>query len=245
MPGWSTSPSTLPLPRQMGVGRSGSSTRSIGSSAAGRCTRTPDVEGITYVWKGSFRHADSLSNDGVLQPAASSDDAGSGRAFRANHPMMQPMEFLQLWILRHAKPATGIRSVQFIKRAASGRLLQVIGPMVSAELFARTRPPLRCRPALGTEYPAFPSGRGGLSVPDEGLVVARIKLSTGDAVKIHEEPELGCGQRSERADPGRLPLDFNSRVWLVEEENESQMDAAVMVLRRRRDVESRRRTERS
>src|SRR5579864_5107120 len=29
-----------------------------------------DIEGITYVWRGTFRHADSLGNNGVLHPGA-------------------------------------------------------------------------------------------------------------------------------------------------------------------------------
>src|SRR5690349_22545237 len=58
-----------------------------------------DVEGITYVWKGTFRHADSLGNNGILHPGAVQlMTLGSGAEHsEQNGSKTEPMEFLQLW----------------------------------------------------------------------------------------------------------------------------------------------------
>ena len=57
-----------------------------------------DVEGITYVCKGTFRHADSLGNDGILRPGGIQlMTLGSGADHsEQNGSQTEPMEFLQL-----------------------------------------------------------------------------------------------------------------------------------------------------
>ena len=55
-----------------------------------------DIEGITYVWKGSFRHADSLGNDGILQPGgvqvmtlgAGADHSDGMRIIHEQYPLI-------------------------------------------------------------------------------------------------------------------------------------------------------------
>ncbi|MBI4320196.1 MAG: pirin family protein, partial [Chloroflexi bacterium] len=59
-----------------------------------------DVEGITYVVSGTFEHADSLGNGGVL-PAGSAQrmTLGSGAWHsERNHSKIEPMQFIQMWI---------------------------------------------------------------------------------------------------------------------------------------------------
>src|SRR5438552_746909 len=89
-----------------------------------------DIEGITYVWKGSFRHADSLGNDGILQPGGvqvMTLGAGADHS-EQNASRTEPMEFLQLWILPDTPGLPpGIQQRQFSKEERAGRLLQVIG----------------------------------------------------------------------------------------------------------------------
>jgi redox-sensitive bicupin YhaK (pirin superfamily) len=155
-----------------------------------------DVEGITYVWKGSFRHADSLGNDGILQPGGVQVmTLGSGAEHsEQNASKTEPMEFLQLWILPDtASLPPSIQQRQFTKEQRTGRLLQVIGPDEDA---------LKVRQDAAAVYVAalpsgsqvshgFPSGRGGyLYLIEGGLTVGAEQLSTGDAVKIREEPDL-------------------------------------------------------
>jgi len=155
-----------------------------------------DIEGITYVWKGSFRHADSLGNDGILQPGGVQlMTLGSGAEHsEQNASRTEPMEFLQLWILPDAPGLPpGTQQRQFSKEERSGRLLQVIGPDAdalkvrqdAAAVYVAALPP-------GTEVShAFSAGRGGYLYLIEGnLVAGQDQLSTGDAVKIREEPAL-------------------------------------------------------
>src|SRR3982074_2041313 len=75
-------------PRQMGVGPL-------------RVFHHDDVEGITYVWKGTFRHADSLGNEGILHPGGVQlMTLGSGAEHsEQNGSKAEPIELLQLWIL--------------------------------------------------------------------------------------------------------------------------------------------------
>ncbi len=180
-----------------------------------------DVEGITYVWKGSFRHADSLGNDGVLQPGGVQlMTLGSGALHsEQNASRTEPMEFLQLWILPDTPSLPpGVQQRQFTKEQRTGRLLQVIGPEADALTVHQDAAAVYVA-ALpsGTEVShGFPSGRGGYLYLIEGnLVVGQDQLSTGDAVKIREEPEL----RLRAAQPSELilvdvPLDFKPvGVW--------------------------------
>src|SRR3989441_11718917 len=60
-----------------------------------------DVEGITYVWKGTFRHADSLGNDGILHPGGVQlmTLGSAAEHSEQNGSATEPMEFFQPWIL--------------------------------------------------------------------------------------------------------------------------------------------------
>ncbi|MDQ6714452.1 MAG: pirin family protein, partial [Candidatus Dormibacteraeota bacterium] len=89
-------------PRQMGVGplRVFNHDR-LAPGAIWPMHPHADVEGITYVWKGTFGHADSLGNDGILHPGGVQlMTLGSGAEHsEQNGSKTEPMEFLQLWIL--------------------------------------------------------------------------------------------------------------------------------------------------
>jgi redox-sensitive bicupin YhaK (pirin superfamily) len=180
-----------------------------------------DVEGITYVWKGSFRHADSLGHDGVLQPGGVQlMTLGSGAEHsEQNASKTEPMEFLQLWILPDTPGLPpGIQQRQFTKEQRTGRLLQVIGPDPDA-LKVRQDAAAVYVAALptGTEVAhAFPAGRGGYLYLIEGkLTLGQDELATGDAIKIRAEPEL----RLRATQPSELilvdvPLDYKPvGVW--------------------------------
>ena len=90
-----------------------------------------DVEGLTYVVEGSFRHADSLGNDGVLSPGSVQRmTLGSGAEHsEQNNSTTEPMRFLQLWILpdrANLPPSAEQRA--WTKEDHRDRLHQVIGP---------------------------------------------------------------------------------------------------------------------
>src|ERR1700675_1824764 len=184
-------------PRQMGVGplRVFNHDR-LAPGAVWPMHPHADVEGITYVWKGSFRHADSLGNDGILQPGGVQlMTLGSGALHsEQNASSSEAMEFLQLWILPDTPGLPpGIQQRQFSKDQRTDRLLQVIGPDAGA-LKVRQDAAAVYVAALpaGTEVShAFPSGHGGyLYVMEGNLAAGQDQPAIGDAMKIRGEPQL-------------------------------------------------------
>jgi redox-sensitive bicupin YhaK (pirin superfamily) len=184
-------------PRQMGVGplRVFNHDR-LAPGAAWPMHPHADVEGITYVWKGTFRHADSLGNDGTLEPGGVQlMTLGSGAEHsEQNASRTEPMEFLQLWILPdRAALAPTVQQRQFTKAQRSDRLLQVIGPDGGDVLLVHQKAAVYVAAlAAGSEVVHdFGAGRGGYLYLIEGrLRAGSERLSTGDALKIFEEPQL-------------------------------------------------------
>jgi redox-sensitive bicupin YhaK (pirin superfamily) len=60
-----------------------------------------DIEGITYVAEGTFEHADSRGNGGILPPGSvQRATLGSGLEHsEGNHSKTEPMRFIQMWII--------------------------------------------------------------------------------------------------------------------------------------------------
>jgi redox-sensitive bicupin YhaK (pirin superfamily) len=60
-----------------------------------------DIEGITYVAEGTFEHADSRGNGGILHPGAvQRATLGSGMQHsERNASKTEPMRFIQMWIM--------------------------------------------------------------------------------------------------------------------------------------------------
>ncbi|HJV05565.1 MAG TPA: pirin family protein, partial [Actinomycetota bacterium] len=61
-----------------------------------------DIEGLTYVVEGTFRHADDLGGDYELLPAGSAQrmTLGSGAWHsEQNASETEPMRFIQMWII--------------------------------------------------------------------------------------------------------------------------------------------------
>ena len=90
-----------------------------------------DIEGITYVVSGEFEHADSLGNDGVLEPGGVQRmRLGSGAEHsERNHSRTEPMEFIQMWILpsqRGLEPS--IEQRQYTLADRTDRLLRFLKP---------------------------------------------------------------------------------------------------------------------
>jgi len=74
-----------------------------------------DIEGITYVAEGTFEHADSRGNGGILPPGSvqrATLGAGMQHSER-NGSKTEPMRFIQLWIMparRSLEPSVEQRS---------------------------------------------------------------------------------------------------------------------------------------
>lgn len=159
-----------------------------------------DVEGLTYVVEGLFRHEDNLGNDGVI-PAGSVQrmTLGSGAWHsEQNASETEPMRFIQLWILPHTPGLSpSCEQKVFDEEDRTGRLLEAFSPDPDTEgirIFGDGRVFISRLPAgEGAEH-RFEEGRGGyLYVIEGSLTVEGERLETGDALKILEEPGVRLG----------------------------------------------------
>jgi redox-sensitive bicupin YhaK (pirin superfamily) len=155
-----------------------------------------DVEGITYVWKGTFRHADSLGNDGILHPGGVQlMTLGSGAEHsEQNGSETEPMEFLQLWILPDTPSLSpSLQQRPFTKEERTDRLLKVIGPAAGDPVRVHQDAAVyvgRLSPGTAVAHD-FGPGRGGYLYLIEGRArVGTEELAVGDAVKIQDESAL-------------------------------------------------------
>ena len=157
-----------------------------------------DIEGLTYVAGGTFRHEDSIGTGGVL-PAGSVQrmTLGSGALHsEQNASETEPMRFIQLWVL----PDTASLSPSAEQRAWSkddhrDRLHHVMGPRGSGDdvvtihqdasvYVGLLSPGTRVVHELGAGRGAYAYVIGGEASLDGE------RLSTGDAVRATDEGTL-------------------------------------------------------
>ena len=90
-----------------------------------------DIEGVTYVAEGTFEHADSRGNGGILAPG-SVQRATLGHGMEhseGNRSRTEPMRFIQMWIIpqeRGLEPSVEQRT--FSDEARRGGWLPVLVP---------------------------------------------------------------------------------------------------------------------
>ncbi|MGH2710037.1 MAG: pirin family protein [Actinomycetota bacterium] len=155
-----------------------------------------DIEGLTYVVEGTFKHEDDQGNDGVL-PAGSVQRMTLGRGAwhsEQNGSETEPMRFIQMWILpdQLGLPPSVEQRV-FTTEQRTDRLLEVISPESGDAIKVHKNASVHvARLNRGTEVKhSFGADRGGYLYLIEGaLTVNDEKLATGDAVKISDEPDL-------------------------------------------------------
>ena len=155
-----------------------------------------DIEGLTYVVEGTFRHEDDHGGDGVL-PAGSVQrmTLGSG-AYHSeqNGSETEPMRFIQMWIIpaqRGLKPE--VEQKVFTKEQRTDRLLEVIsGEGGDAVLVHRDTRVFVSSLNDGSQVEhAFRPGHGAyLYVISGSIALNDEKLSTGDAAKIGGEDRI-------------------------------------------------------
>jgi quercetin 2,3-dioxygenase len=159
-----------------------------------------DIEGLTYVVEGTFRHEDDQGNDGVL-PAGSVQRMTLGRGAwhsEQNGSETEPMRFIQMWIMpsqRGLPPE--VEQKTFTEEDRTDRLLQVISPdgggdpvKVHRDVWVYVS---RMSPSSELSH-AFGDGRGAyLYVISGNAAVNDEKLGTGDAVKVRDERALLIG----------------------------------------------------
>ncbi|HZD18662.1 MAG TPA: pirin family protein [Actinomycetota bacterium] len=153
-----------------------------------------DIEGLTYVVEGSFRHQDDVGGPPGPLPAGSVQRMTLGRGAwhsEQNASETEPMRFIQMWILpRERGLEPGVEQKVFTTEDRTDRLLRVIsGDGEEAVLVHQDAHVLVSRLNDGSvvEHP-LPAGRGGYLYVIEGTVdVNDRKMETGSAAQISDE----------------------------------------------------------
>jgi len=184
-----------------------------------------DIESLTYVVEGHFLHADSLGNDGRLEPGAAQVMTFSHRGdlhSEKNASRDEPMRFIQFWILPSTRDLeTRVQQRQYTIEDRTDRWLQIMGPAGTdgLDLAQDARALVAYLTDRGTLEHAFAPGRGGYVYVIDGRVeLDGDLLRTGDAAKI-----TGAAALTLRTDLAAelilidVPLDFGAiGVWAGE-----------------------------
>jgi quercetin 2,3-dioxygenase len=153
-----------------------------------------DIESLTYVVEGHFVHADSLGNDGRLEPGAAQVMAFSGRGDQhseRNGSAREPMRFIQFWILPSVSALeSSVQQHQYGVADRADRWLQIMGPAGEDGLdLAQDARVFVSRLQTSGLASSVGQGRGGyLYVIDGTLSTGKDDLGAWDAIKI-EGPE--------------------------------------------------------
>jgi len=160
-----------------------------------------DIEGLTYVVEGTFKHADSLGNDGVL-PAGSVQrmTLGSG-AYHSeqNGSQTEPIRFIQMWIMpaeRGLPPS--VEQKAFTREDRANVLLPVITPDGSSGVRVHQDASVyvsRLEEGRSLEH-EFAPGFGAYFFLIEGEAELNGEtLMAGDAARVRDEERLAIRSR--------------------------------------------------
>ena len=165
-----------------------------------------DIEGLTYVVEGLFRHEDNVGGSPGPLPAGSVQrmTLGSGAWHsEQNASETEPLRFIQIWILPDtADLPPEVEQRMFTREDRANRLLKVIGPEGGDAVKVHQNAAVHVAALVpGTEVGhALDEGRGAYVYLIEGAAsLEGEQLSTGDAAKVTDEPEvrIRASQRSE------------------------------------------------
>jgi redox-sensitive bicupin YhaK (pirin superfamily) len=158
-----------------------------------------DIEGLTYVVEGTFKHADNLGRDDQLMvlPAGSVQrmTLGSGAWHsEQNASDTEPLRFIQMWIIpRERGLEPSVEQRVFTKEDRTDRLRKVVsGDGGNAVLVHQDAAVFVSALTEGTAVSHdFSPGRGAYLYLIGGAVgLNDEKLATGDAAKITDEAKL-------------------------------------------------------
>lgn len=162
-----------------------------------------DIEGLTYVVEGMFRHQDDVGGAPGPLPAGSVQrmTLGSGALHsEQNASQTEPMRFIQIWIMPAERGlAPGVEQKVFTQADRANLLLRAIsgdgGDAVlvhqDAHVFVS-----HLDPAMTVSHPLV-DGRGVYLYVIEGdVTVNGEQMATGDAAEIEREPEVAIGATS-------------------------------------------------
>jgi redox-sensitive bicupin YhaK (pirin superfamily) len=156
-----------------------------------------DVEGLTYVVEGSFRHQDSVGGPPGPLPAGAVQrmTLGSGALHsEQNASPDEPMRFIQIWILPDtADLEPEVEQQVFTRQDRSGRLLKVMGPEGGDVVLIHQDAGVHVAAlAAGDEVThQLGPGRGAYVYLIDGQ--ARLDgqpVAGGDAAKVTDQPSL-------------------------------------------------------
>ena len=162
-----------------------------------------DIEGLTYVVEGMFRHQDDVGGAPGPLPAGSVQrmTLGSGALHsEQNASQTEPMRFIQIWIMPAERGlAPGVEQKVFTQADRANLLLRAIsgdgGDAVlvhqDAHVFVS-----HLDPAVTVSHPLV-DGRGVYLYVIEGdVTVNGEQMATGDAAEIEREPEVAIAATS-------------------------------------------------
>jgi redox-sensitive bicupin YhaK (pirin superfamily) len=157
-----------------------------------------DIEGLTYVVEGSFRHQDDVGGPPGPLPAGSVQrmTLGSGAWHsEQNASPTDPMRFIQMWIVPNERGLEpGVEQKVFTVADRTDRLLTVIsGDDGDAVLVHQDAHVLVSRLTSDVAvHHEIAGGRGAyLYVIDGQAVVGNERMATGAAAQIADEPGVG------------------------------------------------------
>jgi redox-sensitive bicupin YhaK (pirin superfamily) len=163
-----------------------------------------DIEGLTYVVEGSFRHQDDVGGDPGPLPAGSVQrmTLGSGAWHsEQNASDTEPMRFIQMWIMpAETGLSPGVEQKVFtvadrtdrLLKAISGDGVDAVSVHQDADVFVS-----RLTPGASVTHDLRP-GRGLYLYVIEGDVsVIGEAMSTGDAAQITDEPAVTIDARAQ------------------------------------------------
>ncbi|HEV8419906.1 MAG TPA: pirin family protein [Actinomycetota bacterium] len=156
-----------------------------------------DIEGLTYVVEGTFRHADNLGGEYRILPAGSAQrmSLGSGSWHsEQNASDTEPMRFIQMWIMpEELGLEPSVEQKVFTKEDRTGRLLRIVSPEGGDAVLVHQDASVYVSslPAAASVSHKFGSEYGGYLYLIEGAIrLNGQELQTGDAAKIQGEPEI-------------------------------------------------------
>jgi quercetin 2,3-dioxygenase len=156
-----------------------------------------DIEGLTYVVEGSFRHQDDVGGPPGPLPAGSVQrmTLGSGAWHsEQNASETEPMRFIQIWIVpSELGLAPGVEQRVFTEADRTDRLLRAIsGEGGDAVLVHQDAHVFVSHLSLGASV-SHPLGDGRgvyLYVIEGEATVNDERMTTGDAAEIRDEPRI-------------------------------------------------------
>jgi redox-sensitive bicupin YhaK (pirin superfamily) len=156
-----------------------------------------DIESLTYVVEGHFAHADSLGNNGQLEPGAAQAMSFSHRGAmhsERNASVTQPLRFIQFWILpAQVSGESRVQQRQYTVEDRVDRWLQIMGPPGEEGLDLRqdARVWVTRLTAGNRLTSSLAAGRGGyVYMLDGDATFDGQKMTAGDAAKISGPHEL-------------------------------------------------------